>query len=354
MYSIAGMMGRLTGALVVLAVTASCSTPTEPRVASPVAVNRVPDWVTNPGRRYPAAHYLAAVGSGDSRRAAEDNAVAGLARIFESKIDAEETLVEQYRELMGSSGNRFEARSAMDQRVRIRARQELLNVQFGECAIDPMGRAYIIAFMERRPTSAVYAKRIQENEDAVRRFVARADGAGDAAHRYAYRQAAWVVARANQGYLQQLDILETGKSTQRNPGYTVDGLLTAAQEAARALRVAIAVDGDQDGALLAAVTATITGLGFSVVDENAAWQLNASLRVEPVNLARADAQFVRYEYAARVIQGDAIILADTGAGREGHVNLQGARQRAVTRACTDIRTKLKTGLQSHFTRLTQE
>ena len=354
MYPMMRTTGLVGGAAIFLVTVCSCVTPVASKPAGATTVKAVPDWVTNPGRRYPSAHYLVAVGAGDSRRAAEDNAVAGLARIFESKIDSEETLVEQYRELMGASGNRFEARSEMDQRVRIQAKQELLNVQFGDCVIDSMGRAYIIAYMERQPTAGVYRKRVEENEAAVKRFAARADAAGDAPTCYAFRQAAWVVARANQGYVQQLDILQPGSAARHDPGYTVDGLKTAAHDAARALRIGIAVDGDEGGELAEAVTAAITELGFSVVTSDPVWRLKASLRIEPANLARGDAQFVRYECAVSVMQGDATIMGTTGAGREGHISLQGARQRAVTRACGDIRTQLKSGLQQYFGRLTQE
>ena len=45
-----------------------------------------PAWILNPQSTYPAAQYLSAVGEGDSRRAAENNAAAGLSRIFESQI----------------------------------------------------------------------------------------------------------------------------------------------------------------------------------------------------------------------------------------------------------------------------
>ncbi len=356
MYTMMKVAGKFAGSAACLLVAVSCAT--NAGVGTPQAASAqtkgVPEWVTNPGRRYPAAHYLVAVGSGDSRRAAEDNAVAGLARIFESKIDSEETLVEHYRELMGARGNTFEATSDMDRRVRIRANQELLNVQFGESGVDGAGRTYAIAYMERGVTAGIYAKRIEENAAVVARFVTRAGEVTDAARRYAFRNAAWIVAKANQDYIRQMDIIVPGSSSRQSPGYTVDGLRMAALEAARDLRVTIGVEGDEGGVVTETIAKAVTGLGFAVVEADATMDVKATLRIEPTDLKRADAEFVRYEYGIRIMQGGVTLLGTSGNGREGHVSLSAARKRALVRACGEIENHLSAGLRRYFDRLVKD
>ena len=60
--------------------------------------SETPGWVANPKTLYPENQYLATVGEGDTRRAAENAADANLARIFEAHIESDERLLDQTRE----------------------------------------------------------------------------------------------------------------------------------------------------------------------------------------------------------------------------------------------------------------
>src|SRR3989337_3498205 len=55
-----------------------------------------PDWIEGASRKYPAELYLTGVGYGDGRKAAEDSAVAAIARIFQAEIHSKTSELEKY------------------------------------------------------------------------------------------------------------------------------------------------------------------------------------------------------------------------------------------------------------------
>ncbi len=314
-----------------------------------------PDWVDAPGRRYPDRHYLSASGSGDTREAAMDAAVAALARIFETRVESEETVLEQYREIMSRRGGGLESETRMERRITVSARQDLFNIRLGDTYRDRMGRVYAVVYMERGPSAAIYRQRIAEHAAHVAGFLQHAVDAPDPVQRYAFLQAAAIIAQINAATLQQLDIVLPGSARTVTLAYRPTDVMTAAVKAAGAIRVVVQADPDPGGALSAALREAVTGMGFSTVDgPEAELVMRGTFHLEPVRLARQDAAFVRYEGAVEVRQGQRGISSITVQGREGHVTEEGAGQRAISRACRDLREAVMRDLRRHFDRMAAE
>ena len=53
-----------------------------------------PEWVNNPYAFYSERQYFVGVGNGDTRDAAEKNAIGQIAKIFKTDIQVDETLIE--------------------------------------------------------------------------------------------------------------------------------------------------------------------------------------------------------------------------------------------------------------------
>ena len=98
-----------------------------------------PDWYLDPQSVYPDKTYLTSVGSGDSRRDAEQQALSGLSQTFEAQISVDSRTRERYRELMTSEGNMTETEIRLAETTNVQSNQTLLNVQFGEAAVDETG-----------------------------------------------------------------------------------------------------------------------------------------------------------------------------------------------------------------------
>ena len=89
--------------------------------------------------------YLSAIGEADSRRDAENMAAANLARIFESRVKADETYKERYMELTKGGSTTYEEQSDVTKSVNIQAEQTLVNVEFAESYTNNMGRVFVLA-----------------------------------------------------------------------------------------------------------------------------------------------------------------------------------------------------------------
>ena len=57
-----------------------------------------PNWIDNPTSSYPDSKYLTATGLADTKTAAEDNARGNISKIFQSKINLDQTLIENVTE----------------------------------------------------------------------------------------------------------------------------------------------------------------------------------------------------------------------------------------------------------------
>ena len=88
------------GVALAVLVLVGCGSSPSPAAQASRGGSDLPDWYLNPGEVYPDGTYLVSVGTGDTRRAAEQQAMAGLAQSFEASIQVDVTTQERYRDLV--------------------------------------------------------------------------------------------------------------------------------------------------------------------------------------------------------------------------------------------------------------
>ncbi|MBL7012467.1 MAG: LPP20 family lipoprotein [Kiritimatiellales bacterium] len=294
-----------------------------------------PAWLLSPQEKYPKAQYLVAVGEGDTRRAAENSAAAGLARIFESQIQAEETLSETTTEARGAIES-FDQFSELRANIRIGSSQNLLNIQFGEAFTDRHGRVYTAAYLPRAETAEIYRTRIGENNRAITHLTHQSDAAADPLKKYAFRRAAVRKALKNDLLLAQLDIIFPGTKERLLLHYDPQTLYSETAAAARDVTFSIHLSGDGGDALREA----LTGMGFSE-NEKATLRFSGTVSFEETDLRRGTLVFVRYHYQLEARTGDgALVLALSGSRREGHINFSQATHRARRSLLAELQTQV--------------
>lgn len=282
-----------------------------------------PAWLVTPQETYSEAQYLVAVGEGDSRRAAENSATAGLARIFESRIRAEETLSETTTEARGALEN-FNQFSELRAQIQIGSDQNLLNIQFGEAFQDHDGRIHTVAFIPRAETAEIYRSRIAENNAAIVLLTHRSDAAPGPLNAYAFRRAAARKALKNDRLLAQLNIIRPGAKDQISMHYDPQELYADTAAAAHGVTFLVHFPGDGGEALREA----LTGMGFSEA-ENAELLFSGTATFEETDLQRGALVFVRYRYKIDAHTRDEnLVLSLNGSRREGHINIAEATARA--------------------------
>lgn len=306
-----------------------------------------PAWLVNPQEEYPESRFLVAVGEGDTRRAAENSASAGLARIFESKVQAQETLSETTTEMRGAQES-FDQFSELRATIRIGSNQDLLNIQFGQTFTDHNGRIYAAAFIQRAETTEIYRARIAKNNAAVVHLTHLSDVADDPLNAYAFRRAAVRKALENDRLLAQLSIINPGAKDRTSLHYDAQELYTEAAAAARNVTFSVALPGASGNALREA----LTGMGFSEGNP-ATLAFSGTTEFEETDLQRRTLVFVRYRYTIEAVTQDQnLILSLHGSRREGHINFSEATARAQRSLRSELLSTVPRELGSYFDRIT--
>ncbi len=306
-----------------------------------------PAWLVNPHEEYPESRFLVAVGEGDSRRAAENSASAGLARIFESRIRAEETLSETTTEARGAQES-FDQLSELRANIRIGSDQDLLNIQFGKAFTGHNRRVHAVAFIPRAETAEIYRARITENNIAVVLLTHRSDSAADPVEAYAFRRAAVRKALENDRLLAQLDIILPGMRDRLATPYVPQELYAQAAAAARDVTFSVALPGVGGGALREA----LTGMGFSEKEKNPTLTFSGNATFEKTDLRRETLMFVRYRYNVDVFARDkTLVLSMNGSHREGHINFAEATARAQRSLRAELLTHVPKKVGNYLDRL---
>lgn len=149
-------------------------------LASGCFVISTPDWIGGSSRDYPNGSFLIGVGTGDTRKAAEDDAMETLSRNFRVDVRRQTQELEKYiqqdagrRALMSRSVN-------IDQLTTITSDKVLEEAVIEAVWRHPKtGQFHALALIERVHAESMLLKRIREVDQAVKAYLDPARSSGD-------------------------------------------------------------------------------------------------------------------------------------------------------------------------------
>lgn len=286
--------------------------------------NREPDWLANPKTIYPEKSHLVAVGAGDTRRAAENAAAANLSRIFEARIESDERLVDQTRETL----NNIERVTDFTADINILSAQTLHNIQHAESWRDPTGRYHAVAYLDRRETARIYRDKIDQATTAIEHQLTQAGTATEPLVKYAQLRSAARQAAENRTLLRQLNVIHPLSGKASEPGYSENEIQDTLRNTAHSILVDIRIQNDPDQRITTCLEQLITTQGFRV-GRPAALRIEGRIELTDTGKQAANLSFVRYNLNLHMIdQNDNTLIALAEKGREGHLTLTDAKQRA--------------------------
>ena len=309
--------------------------------------NEKPEWLVNPQSHYPETQYLVAIGEGDSRRRAEANASNNLARIFETKVQAEELFTERYQEIV--SGDSFEASIAAEihSSINLSTDQTLYNIQYADSYTDNMGRVYVLAYIHRLRTAYIYLDMINKHADQINQLLQKFAETENNLLRYAYLSSASVISTANEVLLEQLNIIAGHYTDMLDLTYNHSELKLKTRDTASQLSFKINIENDIDNKIKSVLSDMLTEEGFAVSD-NGDIPLSGEIMIEDVELPRPE-NFVRWNLTLNLSNTyGSNIVTHSQRGREGHVTRSEAIARAFRAIEREIRSEFKGKLFNHF------
>jgi len=336
--------------------TTAASTPAAPAAAADAGVltGAKPAWVDgSPYAVFPEARYVAAVGYGSRRDAAERSALANLTAVFGQSVQAEIDSVTSYTEAVRNGRVTISTDTNLTNRIVTNAAMDaLLGAEIGGVWRGGEGVYYAAAVLDRAVAASLYGDLIRSNERFIAGLLDMRPAEKNSIDGYKNYLLAAATADASRLYANVLT--KVGGRPDVDPGAMKDGseYRLAAREILKTIPVAVDVTGDPSGRVAAALTAALAAEGFRGGVAVTRYALRGAFTLEPVDMPAQQNKFVRYALTARLV--DTVtgteLLPYTANGREGHVTLPEAEERALKAAEKKIPTDFGERLRKYLER----
>lgn len=337
-------MRRLIIFVLAIMILISCAAQAKPK-------NNKPEWLNNPKSAYPEQMYLTAIGEGDSRSQAEDYAAANLAKIFESNVSADETYLQQYKEVIKNGDVDYSDESDIMKSVNIKSDQKLYNIQFAESFTDNVGRVHVLAYLNRLQTAQIYEEKIEKNSITIKYYQKQSLVSSNKLSAYAAMNMAAVYSAENEYLMKQLEIIHSASAEFIELDYDYNEITRLASQLAHNITFAIDVKNDAENKLGIMLEEMFTEMGFTM-GEKPDLMVNGNIDFENADLNRDDFKFIRYDVQLKISDRSGVIVAALNEkGKEGHTTYTEAEARAVRKINKKIDTSLRKKVIDYFNSL---
>ena len=235
-----------------------------------------PSWLDQPAENYSQERYLSAVGEADSRNAANDRALANLAKIFEVAIKDQSLDFSEAQITTGESGRVTTNKQSIARYVSTEAKHVLEGAQVVETWQSDDGRSFALAVLEKAPAERRFREGIRSADRKIAERVS-----------YASQQAPNPVAAL--AVLKQARTIENQRSNLNRNLSVVSGKGIPAQydqaklemllrDALVTLHFSVVADSAQ---LQQNLESAVSALGITL-DEGSSYQLTASMDTDDI------------------------------------------------------------------------
>jgi hypothetical protein len=283
---------------------------------------------------YSRLQYVAAVGYGPGREAAEKDAFAALVAVFGQTVQADRQSVVRYSEALRQDViSSYIRDTEITNAVKTSAELDtLIGAEIRDYWYDGRDTHYAVAVLEKSEARSLYSELVNANRQIIRTLTRRAGEERDSLDGCARYLLAAKIAAGSRAFANILSVvgaggavLSTGELAQPEQ-FQMEALAIA-----RRIPVEVRVDNDEAGRLQSAFAAVIGGKGFLSGGRDSRYTLEAALKLSPVDLPGQRNTFVRYELTANLLDRHTgnVLLPYHISGREGHLSLSEAENRAM-------------------------
>jgi hypothetical protein len=300
-----------------------------------VTKGRRPDWINAESRHYPSAMYLTGVGYAPDRQSSEDKARAEIAKIFYSEIDSKSRTYQEYIHTISGRKSKTTDSIAIEDITEVSTQKLLSGVRIVQVyqQTQPETLFYALAVLDRDQSKTILQFKIKELDRDIQKLLTQAQRENDKLSkmrdlkacigkyilRDAYNTELRIINPSGHGIPSQVSFAEMKKQ------------LTAAL--LRDFFMAVFVKGSRSAEIRQALVEALNQKGFSVSDDidRASVLARGTVQINPIEQSGSDWQFVRWKAYFDLVdqQGGAIFGSVKKTGKEGHLTLLQAEERAV-------------------------
>jgi len=313
------------------------------------AQSSAPDWTRDPYRRFERQTYIAAAGMGNSRQAAERDALAKLVAIFGQSIQVDERISTSYQEAVNSGSVAvWSENTAVENTITTSTGMDsLVGAEIGD-RWDNGRDFYAIAILNKLNAISSYSQMIRANTVVINNLVNIPAAEKNTLESYARFQFAAIIADITISYANVLNFI--GMPDRAHGLRTGNDFRLEAQEIARSIPVSIRVRNDKAQRIENVFARSFTEIGFRSGGSNSRYVLDVNIIITPLEFPRNPNKFVRMELTANLTdtnQGVVLLPYSYINNREGHATLEEAENRIFSAAEQKIRSEY-TGILNEY------
>ena len=323
--------------------------------ASAVPVRAKPAWVDTPDAVYDKQRYVSVVGYGSDRNQAERDALAKLVGIFGQSVQAEQKTLSSYSEAVRSGTIQLSGNSSVQNAVTISAEMDtLVGAEIADVWYDGKYLYYAAAVMEKDKTSTLYADLIRSNELVIADLVNLDPAEKNTMDAYSRYLLAATIADVNRIYANVLTVVGNTRGIVPAEMKKGDDYRLEAASIAKNIPIGITVNGDRSDRIKNAFSKSLSMAGFRSGGVNSRYMLKVTFAMTPVELPGQTNKFVRYQLngaLADTAEGNSVLVSYDASGREGHLTVAEAEERALRSAEKTIADEFQTVLTDYLSSL---
>lgn len=318
------------------AATFAFSSPSKVQIPSKKNSKAYPDWVFSPYNYYSEAKYLCGVGLGSDLNAAEEDAKAELLKVLKQSIDAVQN-VKSYADAYTDS-------SVYTQEINATTGiKNISGIEIEKKYTASDSEVYALAVLNRQEACDNYSKIIRQNDSQIAEYMNWAKAHPGDIQSAVYGQKALKLAVDNDYYIEAIRLIQPpyGSDTAISYGSYVQ-LLNDVTEIKKKIAVKVIVEGDVKGMAEASVKKVFEKIGVTCTDNDLD---HTYLAVVGLELQKADSPdmkhfFCNYVYTVEIVnKNNKGYFTYSAYGRAGHLNEQGAKNKAMLLVTKDIESK---------------
>jgi hypothetical protein len=208
--------------------------------------------------------------------------------------------------------------------------------------------------MEREKTAQLYADLIRTNSRIITDLTTMSGEEKNSLNGYSRYQLAAAIADASRLYANVLTYV--GNTTDINPGDMKKGddYRLEAAGIVKNIPIGVTVSGDRGDRIKNAFTRALGSAGFRTGGANQRYKLAVTLTLTPTDLPDQRNKFVRFTVDANLTdtaEGNSVLFPFNVSGREGHVNIPEAENRALREAEKKIEETYPPALSEYLAEL---
>lgn len=321
---------KLLISLVVLMLLACGSTIPQARV------EKRPTWIDDPEREFPHEMYISSIGMGSTQESAQNSAIAGIAKVFQSDIKLREQVEENYFESGTDKELELQQSVSLSKQMSVTTDQSLKNITIGKTWHDKQtAQFYALAYIDRSQTAAIYLGELERADQDVTTLFKGYIESSDKLTKLAYLNKALLRAIVRNVLEERLSVISPGSGSRFMPTATTAELISERQKLREMISLMVEIENNEWSDFNNAVKIVLNSFGFRIVTEAPDYILRGGFSIERLE---RKGYYVRWHCDLHFIEAasGSELITYSKDGREGHTSYADAEYRAERSAKKEI------------------